>query len=183
MKLALAAACLAALVGAGRAQACSFAPPDAAAYLDRYDGAFIGALVEKREPKRGAVHSSADPAVYVFRVESVAKGEVPATVEVVSAIEGASCGLETPVGQRTGLFLVRDGDTWRSSLPLQVAPAQLEQAVADANLLLRAPLPASGAEDDGSGPVPFVAAVVTAFGGAALAVFLVRRRRPGPTAA
>jgi hypothetical protein len=175
----IAVVCSAALfAGIADAQACSFQRPVAAAYLERHDAAFIGALVEKHDAPRAArehVMGSADPAIYVFRVESVAKGNLPAVIEVVSARDGASCGLETPIGQRVGLFLDRDGELWRSNLPLLIAPVELAQAAADAKLLLRPPLPAAGGGGSG-GRVVWGTAVAVALGVAAAGAILVRRR-------
>jgi hypothetical protein len=61
---------------------------------------------------------------YLFRVEQVYKGdEIDNRVEVVTAANGAACGLELAVGQRVGLLLTREGDVWQSSACSQVDPA------------------------------------------------------------
>ena len=109
--------------GVEPAAACSCALGDARTRLARADGAFVGTFVEKREPAE--VGSSADDAVYVFRVEQTVKGSLPATLEVVSPVSGASCGLELSPGDRVGLLLRRDGDVWRALLCDQVAPGEL----------------------------------------------------------
>lgn len=114
---------LVALTRVGDAGACSCLPIDLARDLPRADGAFVGTLLERREPPPTAVQSSADPVTLVFRVEQVYKGDIENRVEVVTARDGASCGLEVGIGQRIGLLLERDGGTWRSGLCSQVDPA------------------------------------------------------------
>ena len=160
---------------AGNAHACSFMPPDAGAYLKKYDAAFVGTLVEKQERMHTGTWSTGDPATYVFDVESVYKGDLPARLNVVAATEGASCGLEVPGGQRIGLFLIRDGDTWRSSLPLQVAPPKLEEAARTSGVVPHAPF-VSGGGRGGAGTVAAVA-IALLIGALAGAVLLIRRRR------
>ena len=93
-------------------------------------------MLERREPPPAAVQSSADPVTLVFRVEQVYKGDIENRVAVVTARDGASCGLEVGVGQRVGLLLDRDGGTWRSGLCSQVDPAEfLELTEVDDNTL------------------------------------------------
>jgi hypothetical protein len=76
------------------AAACSCAVGDPRTMLAEADAAFVGTFVAKHGPLR--IQSSADDAVYVFRIEQVVKGSLGATVDVVSATDGASCGLEVP---------------------------------------------------------------------------------------
>jgi hypothetical protein len=109
--------------GVEPAAACSCALGDARTRLARADGAFVGTFVEKREPAQA--ESSADDAIYVFRVEQTVKGSLPETLEVVSPVSGASCGLEISPGDRIGLLLRRDGDSWRALLCDQVSPSEL----------------------------------------------------------
>lgn len=124
------------------ARACSCALGDPRAALGRADGALIGTFVEKLVPGRPT--SSAAPAVYVFRVLEAVKGRFGRTVEVISALSGASCGLEVRRGQMVGLLLDRRGGRWESSLCQQVEPARLRAAAR--------PLPAP----DGRGAVAFL---------------------------
>jgi hypothetical protein len=160
--------------------ACSCVAPDADAYLERFDGAFIGRLVEKREVDRGGIWRTIDPAVYVFRVEAVAKGDLPQTLHVISAVSGASCGLEVPKDERIGLFLEREGGEWRSSLCLQVAAADLEQAAEDAGFDLRQPLAGTnGTDDGGSSTGPLLLAAGAGVFLLALGLVLLRRWRSG----
>jgi hypothetical protein len=124
------------LVAASDASACSCVPVNLERDLPRADGAFVGTLLERREPPPAAVQSSADPVTLVFRVEQVYKGDIENRIEVVTARDGASCGLEVGVGQRVGLLLDRDGDAWRSGLCSQVDPAEfLELTDVDDNSL------------------------------------------------
>jgi hypothetical protein len=109
------------------AAACSCAIGDPRAMLAGSDAAFVGTFVEKHEPAR--IVTSADDAVYVFRVERVVKGSLGDTVEVVSPTSGASCGLEVSPGDRIGLFLTREAGVWRSVLCLQIEPERLLAAV------------------------------------------------------
>src|SRR4029077_261876 len=75
---------------------------DARAFADA-DAVFAGKLVHYEPPPQQRVMSSADPAVWTFRVREVYKGKVTRTQEVVSPVSGATCGLEIP---RAGTFLV-----------------------------------------------------------------------------
>jgi hypothetical protein len=76
---------------AAPASACSCVGEPLATQVDRADAVFTGRLLS-REVSGGS--SSADPALHVFAVEKVWKGEVAAEQGVVSAASGASCGLE-----------------------------------------------------------------------------------------
>lgn len=101
-------------MGAADASACTCVPVDLARDLPRADGAFVGTLAERRD---GEATST-----LVFRVEQVYKGEIDNRVEVETALGGAACGVEAPVGERIGLLLERDGEVWRSSLCSQADP-------------------------------------------------------------
>jgi hypothetical protein len=81
------------LAPAGRVAACScvsFTDEDA---LENADVAFTGALVEILTPD-GDTYSSTDPERFVFDVDEVFKGVAFARQSVVTARDGASCGLE-----------------------------------------------------------------------------------------
>jgi hypothetical protein len=101
---------------AADALACSCLPVDLARDLPQADGAFVGTLLARQE--------DGNEAVFRFRVEQVYKGDIENRIDVVSARDGAACGLELPVGERIGLLLQRDGGTWRSGLCSQVDPAE-----------------------------------------------------------
>jgi hypothetical protein len=100
---------------AADAFACSCIQPNLVRDLPRADGAFVGTVLERRVERQTAI--------YLFRVEQVYKGEIENRVEVVSAADGAACGLEAAVGQRIGLLLTRGGGEWRSGLCSQVDPS------------------------------------------------------------
>jgi hypothetical protein len=100
---------------AADAFACSCIQPNLVRDLPRADGAFVGTVLERRVERQTAI--------YLFRVEQVYKGEIENRVEVVTPADGASCGLEVAVGQRTGLLLTRAGGEWRSGLCSQVEPS------------------------------------------------------------
>ena len=106
------------------ASACSCAPVDLERDLPRADGAFIGTLLERREPPPANVQASDDAVTLLFRVEQVYKGEIDGRVEVVTNRGGASCGLGTAVGERVGLLLDRERGAWRGGLCGQVDPAE-----------------------------------------------------------
>jgi hypothetical protein len=105
------------------ARACSCIQPDPWRLLEQADGAFVGRLVSREESGEGR-------AVLVFSVERAVKGKIGDTVEVQTANDGAACGIETSVGQRIGLFLVREGGRWFGHLCWQVAPEDLLAAAA-----------------------------------------------------
>lgn len=122
--LASVAAILAALaVTVEPARACSCIQPDPWSILPKADGAFVGRLVSRREVDQGR-------AVLTFSVERAVKGKIGKTVEVVTASNGAACGIETPVGQRIGLFLLREGGSWHGHLCWQVSAEDLLAAAA-----------------------------------------------------
>lgn len=100
------------------ARACSCIQPDPWRVLEQADGAFVGRLVSRRETSQGR-------AVLVFGVERAVKGKIGDTVEVATANNGAACGIETSVGRRIGLFLVREGGKWFGHLCWQVEPEDL----------------------------------------------------------
>ena len=133
----LAAVVLAVVATALPAKACSCALGDPRDALKASDGAFIGTLVSKAPDPADPDYS----AVYTFSVEETFKGSLGETVEVYGASNGASCGLEVPIGGRTGLFLTLAEGRWLSSLCQQIAPEDLRAAAE--------PLP----EPDGSGPI------------------------------
>jgi hypothetical protein len=100
---------------AADAFACSCLRVDLVRDLPRADGAFVGTVLERRVERQRAI--------YLFRVEQVYKGDIENRIEVVSAANGAACGLELAVDQRIGLLLTREDGTWRSSLCSQVDPS------------------------------------------------------------
>jgi hypothetical protein len=128
MRLAWAAVVAAALAFSADAAACSCAPVDLVRDLPRADAAVVGTVLERRQ--------EGTEAVYRLRVEQVYKGNLDARVEVVTASDGAACGLAARVGDRLGLLLERKGDTWRTGLCSQVDPSEFLEVtdVDDASL-------------------------------------------------
>jgi hypothetical protein len=112
------------------AKACSCATYDVRERLPEVDGAFVGRLIARDEPTPvDGVFSSDTLVRYRFSVEQPVKGAIPSeTIDVWSSASGASCGLETPVGERAGLLLERDGDRWTSNLCSQADPDVLIRA-------------------------------------------------------
>ncbi len=103
------------LAAAADAFACSCRPVDLERDLPLADAAMIGTVLER------TVDGST--ATYRFRVEQVYKGDVDSRAEVVTPASGAACGLEAQVGDRLGLLLTREGNTWTSGLCSQADPA------------------------------------------------------------
>jgi hypothetical protein len=110
------------------ASACSCAIGDPRTMLAQFDAAFVGKLLERR--------ATGSTATFTFEVERAVKGELGPRVDVVTAPNGAACGIETVVGRRIGVFLIRRGATWTSNLCLQIPPQELLEA---ARPLPRAP--------------------------------------------
>ena len=131
------------LVGAGpHALACSCAGGEPRAALQRADAAIVGAL------ERISGNGEDGTSILNFRIEKPVKGSFGPTVDVLGQVgNGASCGIEVQVGQRTGLFLDRVRGAWRAISCSQV----------DADILLAAarPLP----KPDGVPPAALVVAV------------------------
>ena len=98
--------------------------------LARSAGAFIGHLIstDKPTPEPGGGYTSTQEVAYHFRVDRAVKGRFGSTVEVYSAVSGASCGLESEPGRRIGLFLDRRDGRWKSGLCQQVDPEALLRA-------------------------------------------------------
>lgn len=90
----------------GVAHACSCVPPPPPhkAVAD-YDAVFSGVVAVVEDPqKRARIVSSAGPVHYTFDVDAVAKGPRRRTIEVSSALGGASCGAEFHKGRRYLVF-------------------------------------------------------------------------------
>jgi hypothetical protein len=104
------------LAAAAEAYACTCAPVDLERDLPRADGAIVGTVLERR--------TSEAAVLLLFRVEQVYKGDIDNQIEVETARDGASCGIELGVGERTGLLLERDGELWRAGLCSEVDPAE-----------------------------------------------------------
>jgi hypothetical protein len=108
--------------------ACSCADPleDVELMLGYADAAFVGTVTEIRRPEL-AVSSMAESR-FVFAVATVYAGEeVYATQSIVTASDGASCGLELQVGA-TALVFARDSDTELTPDPGELVSSLCEVA-------------------------------------------------------
>ncbi len=95
--------------GAAPAAACSCVGFTDAQSFDRADAVFVGEVVGYEPPPQKDVMSSGDPATWTFEVSGVYKGEVTSTQEVVSEVDGASCGLEIPQRGEFVVFATSNG--------------------------------------------------------------------------
>src|SRR5215217_6381639 len=83
------------LLLASPAQACSCAEATTAQHFADADLVFTGTLVSREvDHPDWPVMSSGDPALHVFAVDDVYKGEAHEEQGVVSAADSASCGLD-----------------------------------------------------------------------------------------
>jgi hypothetical protein len=97
------------LLVASPAAACSCAEADTAAHFADADAVFTGTLVSRDvDHPDWPTTSSADPALHVFAVDAVFKGEVHELQGVVSAADGASCGLTLSGDGPFAVFATRD---------------------------------------------------------------------------
>ncbi len=88
---------------------------DPATGLAEYPAAFVGTLVS-RSGQIGVVFSSDADTVYRFEVEEWVKGDLGDIVDVHSAADGSSCGIEVGIGNRAGVFLSVENGQLHSSL-------------------------------------------------------------------
>lgn len=95
------AAVLAAVVltfgpGAQPASACSCMAQSDAEHFAQADVVFRGTLIGYQPPPPSPVMFSGAPATWTFSVSEVYKGDAAPTQPVISAVDGATCGLEIP---------------------------------------------------------------------------------------
>jgi len=97
--------------------ACSCAAASTEQYVDGADVVVTGTVADREPPPERPVMSSGDPVTYTVDVERRFKGDGQDPLQVLSAISGASCGLEgVRVGRRYVVFATvgRGGDLWAS---------------------------------------------------------------------
>jgi hypothetical protein len=144
-------------LGTRPAWACSCAPLNARQTLAETDAAFVGELVARQDPVMLGPVVGPGTSVFTFRVSRAFKGDLGAFVQVESESQGEACGLEVSQGDRTGLFLEKQQDGWRSSLCLQVEPRALNAAARSAGAGEGAKPPADAATaptDDAADAAP-----------------------------
>jgi hypothetical protein len=156
--------------------------------LTSADAAFTGALVEVITTP-GDTYSSADPERFVFEVDAVIKGTVFTRQSVVTARDGASCGLEISGPGPYVVFASEDDVLVSGAVDGELYSGLCSGTRALAGGVLPAafdatspPLPGPSPIGDGGGgagmPVVYVSAIAT--GLAVLGVgylFGIRRRR------
>lgn len=90
--------------------ACSCAPHAAGGAFANADVAFTGVVVDLKDPNAGnPLIGSGDPIVYLFAVESVAKGQAANQITVTSARDGASCGMTFALADKWRIYANGDG--------------------------------------------------------------------------
>lgn len=176
----------------GTAHACSCAQLELDDALAMSDAAFVGTLVEVRRPE--VMLSSMDESRFVFEVETVYKGEVRERQSIVTASDGASCGLELATGTRAIVFgtidvygITPDAGEYGASLCNGTAAfAGVPPSFGTGT----APLPGSstiGADDGWASRIVraawYVAVVALGVGLAVVIARRVRRSRSAPPAA
>lgn len=89
------------------AHACSCMALTPAEAFRQSDAVFVGVLVEVRRPT--VMMSSMDESRFVFEVTDVYKGAVHRIQSIVTASDGASCGLELPTGATAVVYGIEEG--------------------------------------------------------------------------
>ena len=103
------------VVAPGTASACSCGISPLADRLSAADVVFIGTPKKGDKPEGDAV-SSADPVRWTFDVDTVHKGDVTQTVDVISALDSASCGIPFEVNRPYLVFGVLDDEAITAGL-------------------------------------------------------------------
>ncbi|MEX0864487.1 MAG: hypothetical protein WD269_06375 [Acidimicrobiia bacterium] len=95
------------------------APGDLETAIANAPAAVVGTMVDKRD---SGLADFAQQSIYRIEVEEWVKGDLGEVIDVYSASDGAGCGLETPIGQRIGLFLSVEGNRLTSNLCSTATP-------------------------------------------------------------
>jgi hypothetical protein len=169
-----------------RAAACSCGLLTDEEALDYADAVFIGTLAEIITPG-GMSYSSADPERFVFEVDEVFTGEVFARQSVVTARDGASCGLEISGPGPFLVFAVTNDDVTGGAVEGELYSSlcsgtrELGSGPVPAGWADASP-PIAGASPVGSSGSGFPTLWIVAIGGlaaaAVAAVLIARRLRP-----
>ncbi len=169
---------------APRAWACSCVQMTLEEHADSADLVARGTVVGVDRPANPS--SSLDDATYTIALTQAWKGEPAGTVEVLSAVAGASCGWEgIEQGMEIILFAKADGSAWRSNLCDGSTPTD-ETITAALTVYLGAPAavdPSPPKPDTAGGPLsdPAVAGIAVLVLSAAGIGIWFARRRPEPT--
>lgn len=149
----------------------------------------VGTITEHEEPA-GATWTT-DDATWTVQLAEIYKGSADTEIQVLSAMEGASCGWDhVRVGQEIVVFARADGTQWRSNLCDGSGPAtaaitdELATALGAPTAVSQPPVisetPAEDSEeadDDGGLPARGVVGVVFLVAAAALLVVGAARSR------
>lgn len=171
-----------------RAVACSCAPLSDMEAFDFADTVFVGTLIETRS-KDGPIFGSDDPERFVFQVDNVYKGEAFERQSVVTARDGASCGLEVS-GSGPIVVFARSSAPDDATSPGELESGEVRSSLCSGTRLVGLnPLPALFGE--GLPPIAGSSAIggsstfnwtpvlltVGGMGAVALAAVVVRRRQ------
>jgi hypothetical protein len=177
------------VIGSGTAYACSCLQQPLAAQVASADVAFTGTPTMSDIPQNPT--SSAQTARWTFTVDEVHKGTVTRTVDVVSALGSASCGIEFALDRSYLVIGLLDGAAISTNLcdgtvAVDQLPAGALTSLGDGTAPVAdqqtAPAqenaaPAEPSGDSGAGPVIAVAFGVVLILAAALLVLWRRSRR------
>ena len=164
------------------AVACSCVALTPAEQADMADVVARGTVVTVSRP--ASPTSSLEDATYTVDLDEVWKGDPPGSVQVLTAVDGASCGWEgIEEGMEIILFAQPDGAAWRSTLCDGSAPAD-DGVAAELSAHLGepaavAPSPADGPSGGGAGLAdPRLAGIITlTLVASGLGAWFVSRRR------
>ena len=166
---------------APHAAACSCVQLTPTEQADMADVVGRGTVVAVHRPAQPA--SSLDDATYTVALAQVWKGDPPATMEVLTAVDGASCGWEgIEEGMEIIVFAKSEGGAWRSNLCDGSGPAD-DGVAAELSAHLGEPTavaPSPADEPSGGGGLadPRLAGIITlTLIASGLAAWFVSRRR------
>ena len=164
---------------APRAVACSCVALTPTEQADMAGVVARGTVVAVERPARPT--SSLEDATYTVELTEAWKGDPPARVTILTAVDGASCGWEgIDAGMEIIVFAQPDGGAWRSNLCDGSAPAD-ERVAAELTAYLGAPTaiaPTAGPTGGSGLSDPRLAGVVMlTLVASGLAAWLVTRRR------
>jgi len=166
---------------APRAVACSCVALTPAEQADMAGVVARGTVVAVERPARPT--SSLEDATYTVALAEVWKGDPPATIQVLTAVDGASCGWEgIEEGMEIIVFAKSEGGAWRSNLCDGSGPAD-DGVAAELSAHLGEPTavaPSPADEPSGGGGLadPRLAGIITlTLIASGLGAWFVSRRR------